>query len=86
MARRRPTRHGGVTHLAPAEYHGNPISDEGSLVTFDWGFDICRHIHDACGLQTTMVCIDNLALGIRAELIEVLVTTKPRLANAGLPS
>ncbi|MFZ5830698.1 MAG: methyltransferase domain-containing protein [Planctomycetota bacterium] len=68
---------GQIEHLEPAVYHGNPISEEGSLVTVDWGFDICRHIFDACGLFTQIVQIDDLSRGIRAEYIEVLVTLKP---------
>lgn len=74
-ARLRPD--GSIEHLAPAEYHGNPVSDEGSLVIMDWGFDICQAIHQASGLFTTMIQIDDLSRGIRAEYIEVLVTQKP---------
>ena len=40
------------------------------------GYDIGRHIFEACGLFTQMIHIDDLSLGIRAEYIEVLVTTK----------
>lgn len=68
---------GQVSHLEPPVYHGNPISEEGSLVTVDWGFDICRHIFESCGLFTHLVYIDDLSKGIRAEYIEVLVTVKP---------
>lgn len=68
---------GKVTHLEPPQYHGNPISDKGSLVTVDWGFDITRHIFEACSLFTHMIYIDDLSKGIRAEYIEVLVTVKP---------
>lgn len=66
-----------VVHLLPPVYHGNPISEEGALVTMDWGFDIGNHIFDACGLPTRMFVIDDLQSGIRADLIEVLVTIKP---------
>lgn len=66
-----------VEHLLPPEYHGNPISDQGSLVTMDWGFDIVDHIREACGLETDIVTLDDLSLGIRADYIEVLVTHKP---------
>ena len=31
---------GGVRHLHPAAYHGNPVSSEGSLVFTDFGWDI----------------------------------------------
>ena len=67
---------GAVKHLEPPAYHGNPIDARGSLVTIDWGFDIRDHIADACGLDTEIVRIDDLDQGIRAEYIEVLVTSK----------
>ena len=67
---------GKVEHLLPAEYHGNPVSEQGSLVTMRWGRDIGRHIHQATGLFTTIHYLDNFQLGIRADYIEVLVTHK----------
>ncbi len=70
---------GVVEHLREPEYHGNPIDSSGSLVTFRWGYDITRRVMDACGLMTTMICIDDLSMGIRAEYIEVCVTHKPAL-------
>ncbi len=75
--RARAKEDGHIFHLEPPVYHGNPISDEGSLVTVDWGFDICRHIFESCGLFTHLVSIDDLSKGIRAEYIEVLITVKP---------
>jgi len=77
MLRTRVSDTGEIFHYAPPVYHGNPISNEGSLVTIDWGFDICRHIFESCGLFTHLVYIDDLSKGIRAEYIEVLVTVKP---------
>lgn len=65
-----------IVYLKPEVYHGNPVGDGRSLVTVDWGFDICRHIFDACGLFTQIIHIDDLSKGIRAEYIEVLVTVK----------
>lgn len=68
---------GLVEHLIePPEYHGNPVSKEGSLVTVRWGYDISKIIYEACHLFTEMVFIDSLDLGIRAEFIEVLITRK----------
>ena len=68
---------GTIQHLiSPPEYHGNPVSSNGSLVTVHWGYDITQYIFDACGLFTEMVYIDALVLGIRAEFIEVLITRK----------
>ena len=67
---------GTVEHLMEPEYHGNPVSDEGSLVTRRWGYDICEFIHRSCGLFTEMVYLDTLENGIRAEYIEILITRK----------
>jgi SAM-dependent methyltransferase len=66
-----------IVYVEPEQYHGNPVGDGRSLVTVDWGFDICRHIFEASGLFTYIVYIDDLSKGIRAEYIEVLVTVKP---------
>lgn len=75
--RARMLEDGSITHAESPIYHGNPVSEEGSLVTIDWGFDICKQIFDACGLFTHIIYIDDLTKGIRAEYIEVLVTVKP---------
>jgi SAM-dependent methyltransferase len=72
---------GQISHIESPVYHGNPISDEGSLVTVDWGYDICRHIFEACGLFTHLVYIDDLRKGIRGEYMEVLITVKPDTAG-----
>jgi SAM-dependent methyltransferase len=78
VVRARLDADGTVTHFDTAVYHGNPVSAQGSLVTIDWGYDICRHIFEACGLFTHLVHLDDLSKGIRADLNEVLVTIKPR--------
>ena len=59
------------------QYHGNPVSEDGALVTVDWGYNVCERIFDVCGLFTHMIYIDDLSKGIRAQLNEVLVTYKP---------
>jgi len=63
-------------HYEP-EYHGNPIDDRGALVTMHWGYDIADFIQKEAGTPTTIVMIDSIELGIRAEYIEVLVSRKP---------
>ncbi len=70
---------GDVLHLAEPVYHGNPIDEAGSLVTFDFGFDLPRLIDRSTGLATTVYVIDNIEFGIRAEYIEVCVSAKPEL-------
>ena len=76
---------GRIVHLEPEEYHGNPVGDGRSLVTIDWGFDICRHVFESSGLFTHVVAIDDPGRGIRAEYAEVLVTVKPARAAEGPP-
>ncbi len=67
---------GTVKYIDVPQYHGNPIDAKGSLVTFDWGYDICNRIFEASGLFTYVIQIDDLSNGIRAEYIDVLVTMK----------
>jgi SAM-dependent methyltransferase len=74
---------GEVVHIEPPQYHGNPVGDGRALVTVEWGYDICRYIYEAAGLFTHMVHIDDLSHGVRADLIEVLVTVKP--LEGGVP-
>jgi hypothetical protein len=62
----------------PAQYHGNPVDDQGSLVTIDWGDDICQAIAHATGMTTEVYVIDDLSRGIRAKYIEVFVSRKPK--------
>jgi len=62
--------------MEPPEYHGNPISSEGSLVTVNWGNDITTFIFETSELFTEIVFLDILEYGIRAEYIEVLITRK----------
>jgi SAM-dependent methyltransferase len=77
---------GTVIHLVEPEYHGNPISSEGSLVTVNWGYDITNFIFETSGLFTEMVLLDIPEYGIRAEYLEVLITRKfPSKASRELP-
>lgn len=70
---------GGIIHHCPPEYHGNPVDQNGSLVTMHWGYDIAGFIAAAAGTSTIIVEIDNIDLGIRAEYIDVLVSFKKPL-------
>ena len=75
--RRASISNGGIVYHHPPEYHDNPMSAEASLVTWHWGEDIVTHIKNASGLDTQVVALHDLKMGIRAEYIEVLVTTRP---------
>ena len=80
-ARRAQIVNGEIEHLAPEQYHGDGFGGPKSLVTIDWGYDICRNIFEASGLFTHIVHIDDTSKGIRADLIEILVTVKPQLTD-----
>ena len=75
---------GEVMHLAPPEYHYNPIDPDGALVTIDWGFDISDYFDRNSGLNTTVFQIDDLTRGIRAQFNEVLVSRKPLIPSFDL--
>lgn len=71
-ARRLPD--GSIDHLLPAEYHGNPVDNKGSLVTMDWGYDIVSAIRAASGMPSQIIYTDDIDRGIRAEFIDVVVS------------
>lgn len=64
-----------IYHHEP-EYHGNPVDAKGALVTMHWGYDIAGFIMDAAQTPTTVIMIDDIDQGIRAEYIEILVSWK----------
>lgn len=69
---------GKVTHLLEAQYHGNPVDDEGSLVTYRWGYDITDFISKHAGMPTSIYFIDSVAYSIRGLYSEVVVSRKPK--------
>lgn len=66
--------------ILPAVYHGNPISEEGSLVTFDWGNDIAEWIDELTGMQSKIIsfpnCKENFEYGLEADFLYVVVSEK----------
>lgn len=64
---------GTVVHLFPPEYHGNPMSADGSLVTWHWGYDIVDHIAGAGAGSGEVLETANALLGIEGEYLEVVV-------------
>ncbi|MCX7383570.1 MAG: class I SAM-dependent methyltransferase [Alphaproteobacteria bacterium] len=66
----------GVKMLAEAQYHGNPVSAQGSLVTIDWGFDIVDYLAAHSGLSVSMFYFDDISRGMRAICMEVIVCRK----------
>ena len=67
---------GSVVHHGPPEFHGNPMSEEGSLVTWDWGFDITQKISAAGAGTAEILGAADEQMGIEGELLEVIVQSK----------
>jgi hypothetical protein len=63
--------------LEPADYHGNPIDENGSLVVTEWGRELCDFIYCTSGATTIAILIRDISLGIAGEFCEVFVSTKP---------
>lgn len=67
---------GEVEHLLPAEYHGNPIDDAGSLVTFYWGLDLPDLIASWAPFSVQMTRFNDRQHGILGEMTEVIACEK----------
>lgn len=68
---------GAIEHLAPPEYHGNPINPQGSLVTFHYGYDFPSLIEQWSGLAVTAYRFHKPRQGIIGEMTEVYLCEKP---------
>jgi SAM-dependent methyltransferase len=67
---------GSVEHLAEAEYHGNPVSDAGSLVTFHYGYDFAELIGAWSGLAAEVVRFHDPFHGVIGEFTEVYLAIR----------
>lgn len=67
---------GEIVNLLPPIYHGNPMSESGSIVTVDWGYDLLSFLTHHTGTSAIMFVIDDFENGLRAPLMEVVVNNK----------
>lgn len=74
--RARETSGGEIEYLLPAEYHGNPVGDGRSLVTWDYGADFDDLAAEWSGYQVSDYVIRDRARGIDAEYLDVFVMRK----------
>lgn len=72
---------GMVSHLAAPEYHGNPIDDSGSLVTFHYGYDYADLIAQWAPFDVEIRRFNDRTRGIVAEFSEVVICRKPGLSR-----
>ncbi len=76
---------GRIIHHHQPEYHGDPTTERGSLVTMHWGYDLATFITTEASMPTLIVATDDIDQGIRAEYIEVLVSVKMSVADEAAP-
>jgi len=76
VLRAEPDHGDGVRLLLPAEYHGNPIDEKGSLVVREWGDDFPDFVHEHTGLDTTRFRLHDRRRGLDGEFIDVFVTRR----------
>lgn len=68
-------KNGEIFNLKEPIYHGNPINSEGSLVTYDWGYDLVDHIYNVCKMTTTILYTHEPQKGIEGEF-EIFISRK----------
>lgn len=73
-AERRPD--GSVRHQQAPVYHGNPIDAHGSLVTFDYGYEIDKQIANWAPFDVRILRFSDATHGIIGEYTEVVVCAK----------
>lgn len=76
VQRARQMDNGEIEFLEEAIYHGNPIDNNGSLVTFDWGVDFVDFIYANSGMTTTIYRERDRSKGIDGEFLEVFISRK----------
>jgi SAM-dependent methyltransferase len=67
---------GNIEFLKPAEYHGNPIDDKGSLVTVDYGYEIHNRLSEWSKFNIEVVRFNRPDIGVLGEFTEVIICQK----------
>lgn len=67
--------------ILPPIYHGNPINEEGSLVTYEWGgADFLEMIDEITGMESKIVEFpnskENFENGLEGDFLQVIVSKK----------
>ena len=73
---------GTVEHMAEPEYHGNPVSEAGSLVTFHYGYDFAELIHAWSGLDVEVARFHDPLHGVIGEFTEVYLASRRASGNS----
>jgi len=67
---------GTIDHFAEPEYHGNPVNDAGSLVTFHYGYDLVEKIRAWSCMDVEVIRFHDHYHGIIGDFTEVYVASK----------
>lgn len=67
---------GSVEYTAEAEYHGNPIDNAGSLVTFHFGYDLAQRAAEWSAMDIETIRFHDQHHGIIGEFTEVYKLVK----------
>lgn len=71
------SKDGSPIFLHEPEYHGNPVDENGSPVTYHWGYDIVDFIKKHTDMTAKIVAPYDPERGIMGEYNEVIVAFKP---------
>lgn len=69
---------GQVIHILEPQYHGNPVSDKGALVTWDYGVNFVSLAERWSGFQTSVYVPHDRHFGVDGEFMDVFVTVKDK--------
>jgi SAM-dependent methyltransferase len=67
---------GSEEHYEPPEYHGNPVNEQGALVTFRYGYDFAELIAKCSEFDVLVNRFCDAHHGIIGEFTEVYVCTR----------
>jgi ubiquinone/menaquinone biosynthesis C-methylase UbiE len=70
---------GEIEYLSPPQYHGNPVGDRKSLVTWDYGFDfhdILEKWIENQNFETKIINKSIEEMGIVGEYLDVIIIKK----------
>lgn len=67
---------GSVKHLLEPQYHGNPISDEGSLVTVDYGYAIHEEFARWAPFDVRLTRFADKRAGILGDFTDLVICWK----------
>jgi SAM-dependent methyltransferase len=73
------TESGEVANIHPEIYHGNPVGDGSSLVTWDWGDDFEDLLAKWSGYPVRTYVTRDRNLGLDGEYLEVFICRKPEV-------